>query len=117
MHEALCPTVIDGAKPAAHGSAGVWPGRVLDGTFRIQGPLGKGGMAEVFLARDILLDRDVALKFLAPHLLSNPTWRSRFTAEARSMARVRHGNVVQVHSFGIFEGCPYFAMEYVPGKT
>jgi serine/threonine-protein kinase len=109
-------TVRDG--PVARAPSSTPPSGVLvDDTFRILGPLGRGGMAEVVLALDILLDRRVALKFLGSHLMRNPTWRARFVAEARSMARLRHEHVVQIYSFGVFEDCPYFAMEYVPGLT
>jgi serine/threonine-protein kinase len=93
------------------------PGVLVDDTFRILGSLGRGGMAEVVLALDVLLDRRAALKFLGSHLMRNPTWRARFVAEARSMARLRHEHVVHVYSFGVFEDRPYFAMEYVPGLT
>lgn len=74
-------------------------------------------MAEVILARDLTLDRDVALKFLAPQLLASPAWRSRFIAEARTTARVTHPNVVQVYAYDVHAGWPYFVMEYVPGES
>lgn len=92
-------------------------GRLVDERFRLVRSLGAGGMAQVMLARDVALDREVALKFLGPTLLTDPVWRDRFVVEARNMARVRHVNVVQIHSFGMHEGWPYFVMEYVPGGT
>lgn len=92
-------------------------GTIVGEQYRIVRPLGKGGMAEVMLARDLTLDRDVALKFLAPQLLESPAWRSRFVAEARIMARVTHPNVVQVYAYDVHAGWPYFVMEYVAGES
>ncbi len=92
-------------------------GTIVGEQYRIIKPIGKGGMAEVLLARDLTLDRDVALKFLAPQLLASPAWRARFVAEARTMARVTHPNVVQVYAYDVHAGWPYFVMEYVPGES
>jgi eukaryotic-like serine/threonine-protein kinase len=112
-----CVTLREGLAVVRAPSQAPPPGELVDQTFRILGPLGRGGMAEVHLALDMLLDRRVALKFLGSHLTRSPTWRARFVAEARAMARLRHEHVVQVYSFGVFERCPYFAMEYVAGRT
>lgn len=98
-------------------SVALEPGRLIEDKFRLERSLGVGGMAEVMLAEDVVLDRQVALKFLGTSLLTDPTARERFAIEARNMARVRHDNVVQVYSFGTHEGWPYFVMEYVPGGT
>jgi serine/threonine protein kinase len=115
------PTVRE-AVPSAAPSSARGPSELAEGTlvgeqYRILRPLGKGGMAEVMLARDLTLDRDVALKFLAPQLLTSPAWRARFIAEARTMARVTHPNVVQVYAYDVHAGWPYFVMEYVPGES
>ncbi len=90
-------------------------GQLVADTYRVGRTLGRGGMARVVLAHDILLDRDVALKFIGPELLADPMWRERFTAEARNIARVHHPNVVEVHTFGIHAGWPFFVLEYVDG--
>ncbi|MFO0547713.1 MAG: protein kinase [Polyangiaceae bacterium] len=107
--------------PESHGeslyAAELLPGRLVDEKFRITRSLAQGGMAAVVLAHDIDLDRDVALKFIGRPLLENPAWRERFNNEARLMARLHHPNVVQVHSFGVHVGWPYFVMEYVGGGT
>jgi serine/threonine protein kinase len=91
-------------------------GTLIGGCYRVVGPLGTGSMGIVLLARDEALDRPVAIKFVHSHLLSAP-FRDRFIAEARTMARVNHPNVVQVHAFGEHDGAPYFVMEYVDGFT
>lgn len=86
---------------------------VVDG-FEILGELGTGSMGTVFLAFDRNLERHVAIKFL--HALSNRS-KARFVEEARGMARVRHPNVVQIHTFGHRDGVPFLVMEHVPGRS
>jgi serine/threonine protein kinase len=73
-------------------------------------------MGVVLLAHDETLDRRVAIKFTRPGLLS-ARFRERFLAEARSMARVSHPNVLQVHAYGEHGDAPYFVMEFVEGRT
>jgi eukaryotic-like serine/threonine-protein kinase len=92
-------------------------GALVDGTYRIVRPLGAGGMGVVTLAHDVLLDRDVAIKFVRPELLERPELRELFLTEARAMARVSHPNVLAVHAFGEHHGVSYFVMEYVDGWT
>ncbi|NOY93461.1 MAG: protein kinase [Deltaproteobacteria bacterium] len=91
-------------------------GSVVEGKYRVLRPVGHGGMGVVVLARDLRLERDVALKLVAPGRLSEST-RELFLAEARAMATVRHENVVQVYDFGEHLGLPYLVMEYVPGRS
>ena len=93
------------------------PGDVLDGTYGVVEILGEGGMGLVLHARDLRLDRFVALKVVRPSLLTKPGARDRFLAEARALARVKHRNVVDVYAFGETRGAPYLVMEYVPGRT
>src|ERR1043166_5595742 len=57
------------------------------------------------------------IKFLARNLMTDETFRERFACEARNMARIQHPNVVQVHSFGVHCGWPFFVMEYIDGTT
>src|SRR5690349_12755179 len=71
------------------------PGSVVADTYRILGPIGSGGMGVVWLARDEQLQRDVALKVIRADVISSPLAHARFLEEARSMARVRHPNVVE----------------------
>jgi serine/threonine-protein kinase len=92
-------------------------GTVIDGTYRVVGPLGQGGMGVVVLAMDQRLEREVAVKFIRPAYLRSRKARVRFLTEARSMARVRHENVVEIYAFGEINEIPYFVMENVPGST
>jgi serine/threonine protein kinase/formylglycine-generating enzyme required for sulfatase activity len=86
----------------------------LDG-YRLVRRLGRGGMGDVYLAHDTVLDRPVAVKFvLAP---SDPEARRRFLVEARAVARLSHPNVVAVHHVGEVEGRPYFVSEFVRGDA
>jgi eukaryotic-like serine/threonine-protein kinase len=89
-----------------------------DGRYRLERPLGHGGMATVYLARDEELDRPVAIKVLAEHLAGDAAFRDRFLREARLAARLSHPNVVSVYDAGESEdGRPFIVMEYVPGMT
>jgi eukaryotic-like serine/threonine-protein kinase len=109
-----------GRRPAPGGGItdlNLTPAMLIDGTYRILGPLGQGGMGMVLLARDVRLERDVAVKVIRGDYLAASDSRERFLREARAMARVRHENVVAIHAFGEIEGLPYFVMEYVPGGT
>jgi serine/threonine-protein kinase len=87
------------------------------GRYDVERELGRGGMAQVYLARDRELDRPVALKVLAAHLGGDEEFRRRFLRESRLAARLSHPNVVRVYDAGESEGRPYIVMEYVPGKT
>lgn len=87
------------------------------GHFEILEPLGKGGMGEVYLARDPRLDRQVALKVLPPHLLQDERAVDRFSREARAASALSHPNIVTVYDIGESGGAPYIAMELVRGGT
>ncbi|HUE77714.1 MAG TPA: serine/threonine-protein kinase, partial [Longimicrobiales bacterium] len=81
-------------------------------------PLGAGKMARVYLARELELDRPVAVKVLRPELAVDETARLRFEREARLAASISHPNVVSVHRFGrIEDGTPFLVMTYVEGRT
>ncbi len=86
------------------------------GEYILARRIGKGGMGQVFLAKQESLDREVAVKVLPKELAKDETFRARFEREAKSAASLIHPNVIQVYSFGIEKGVPYFAMEYVDGK-
>ena len=92
-------------------------GTTIDGVYRIISPLGRGGMGIVMLAHDLVLDRDVAIKFIRRDLVGDPELRERFLVEARAMARIQHPNVLQIYAFGEFEGAPYFVSELIRGTT
>lgn len=87
------------------------------GRYELLGTLGHGSFATVYRARDPMLQREVALKVLLPHLCAEPEDRERFLAEARALAGLRHPNVVTVFEAGEQGGTPYFAMELVEGET
>ena len=74
-------------------------------------------MGTVYLARDRTLDRLVAIKVVSPELTTSSVIRDRFLQEARTVARLRHPNIVDVHSAGQAGGLLYFVMEYVPGES
>ncbi|MGX2998564.1 serine/threonine-protein kinase [Streptomyces sp. JNUCC 64] len=83
--------------------------------YRVEGEIGRGGMAVVYRARDLRLDRTVALKLLAPELARNDTFRRRFTHESRVAAAIDHPHIVPVFEAGEADGVLYIAMRYVEG--
>jgi serine/threonine protein kinase len=88
-----------------------------DGRYEIEHRLGHGGMATVYCARDMKLDRQVAIKLLADNFAGDPELRKRFSREARLAAKLDHPNVVQVFDVGEDDGRPYIVMEHVDGGT
>ena len=92
-------------------------GQLLDGRYRVEAHLAQGGMATVYLGTDTRLDRTVALKIMHAELASDEDFVRRFVAEARSIARLSHPNVVTVYDQGADGRTLYLAMEYVPGRT
>jgi len=84
--------------------------------YRILEKIGAGGMGEVFLAEDTKLKRQVALKFLPAHLITNDEVKSRFQREAQAVAKLNHPNIVTVHDVNEYNGRPYFVMEHVNGQ-
>lgn len=91
-------------------------GKVL-GHYRVLEQIGAGGMGVVYRAHDLQLDRDVALKVLAPGTLSNNRARARFRKEALALARVNHPNIATVHEFGTQDGIDFLITEYIAGIT
>jgi uncharacterized RDD family membrane protein YckC len=85
--------------------------------FQLERLLGRGGMGAVYLARDVSLDRPVALKVLAPEVGVDDDVVTRFVREARAQARLRHPNVTQIYYIGEDRGLHFFAMEYVDGTS
>jgi eukaryotic-like serine/threonine-protein kinase len=92
-------------------------GQLLDGRYRVESYLAHGGMATVYLGTDTRLDRTVALKIMHAELANDEDFVRRFVAEARSVARLSHPNVVTVYDQGADGRTLYLAMEYVPGQT
>jgi serine/threonine protein kinase len=110
------PTVGTDPPAARPVGSALTPGTLLGG-YRIVDHIGRGGMGDVYRARDVSLDRDVALKTIVGLLGSDATFVERFREEAKAAARLSHPNLVQVHAFGEHEGTLFFAMELVPGKS
>ncbi|MCL6670313.1 MULTISPECIES: serine/threonine-protein kinase [Streptomyces] len=90
-------------------------GRQVAG-YRIEREIGRGGMAVVYRALDLRLERTVALKLLAPELARNDTFRRRFTHESRAAAAIDHPHIVPVYEAGETDGVLYIAMRYVDGS-
>jgi serine/threonine protein kinase len=85
--------------------------------YEIIGELGRGGMGIVYKAREIALDRLVALKVVTAGSLASAEQKARFRGEARAEARLQHPNIVQVHAVGEHEGFPYLSLEYMDGGS
>jgi eukaryotic-like serine/threonine-protein kinase len=89
----------------------------LAGEYSLQRELGRGGMGIVYLARDVQLDRDVAIKVLPSHLARRAESRERFVREARTAAGLSHPHIVPIHRVGEAGGFVFFVMSYVEGET
>jgi serine/threonine-protein kinase len=91
--------------------------RVFTDRYQIVRHVARGGMAEVYLARDLLLDRPVALKVLFPEFASDRSFVERFRREARAAASLNHPNIVSIYDWGEEGGTYFIVMEYVDGRT
>lgn len=89
---------------------------LLNDRYQLLEKLGTGGMAEVYRARDLMLDRAVAIKVLRKDYSTSPKFQSQFRLEARAAANLSHPNIVTVHDFGFADNLLYLVMEYLPGK-
>ncbi len=87
------------------------------GPYEIVGPIGAGGMGEVFHARDTRLNRSVAIKVLSGNLTSSPELRERFDREARAISSLNHPNICTLYDVGHQDGTDYLVMELVEGET
>jgi hypothetical protein len=120
-HEAhgLCPLclITEAARPDGDGDAvrHALEAR-LRGDYRIIRLIGRGGMGAVYLARDLALDREVAIK-VVKRAGSDRAMQARLRDEARTAARLSHPNIVPLHSFGEVDGLPYFVMGFVRGES
>jgi len=90
-------------------------GTLLSGRYRVLGTLGTGGMAHVYHARDLNLQREVAIKILREDQTSDTSFQARFVHEARAAANLLHPNIVTVYDFGQDGARTFIAMEYVQG--
>lgn len=87
------------------------------GPYEISAPLGAGGMGEVYRARDIRLDRDVAIKILPAHLSSDAQFRERFEREARAISSLNHPHICVLYDVGEQEGIHYLVLEHLEGES
>jgi beta-lactam-binding protein with PASTA domain len=92
-------------------------GTIIDGRYRVSGRIGSGGMADVYLAEDMLLGRKMAVKLLHHRFAEDQEFVERFRREASSAAGLSHPNVVAVFDRGEWDGTYYIAMEYLPGRS
>lgn len=92
-------------------------GVVLDGRYRIDSRIARGGMAKVYLAHDTRLERLVAIKIMHEHLADDGDYAARFIREARHTARLAHPNIMSVFDQGYVDETLYLVMEYLPGMT
>ena len=92
-------------------------GLLLEGRYRLEERLARGGMSTVYAATDLRLHRTVAVKVMAEHLAHDPTFVDRFTREARAAAMLSHPNVVGVSDQGSDQGLVFLVMELVRGRT
>src|SRR4051812_3299564 len=90
---------------------------VFNGRYELHRRLARGGMADVFLARDQLLDRPVAVKVLFPEFATDPNFVERFRREAQSAANLNHPNIVSVYDWGQEQGTYFIVMEYIDGRS
>jgi beta-lactam-binding protein with PASTA domain/predicted Ser/Thr protein kinase len=95
----------------------VEPDTIIDGRYRVISRLGSGGMADVYLAEDQLLGRQVAVKLLHHHFAEDQEFVERFRREASSAAGLSHQNIVGIFDRGEWQGTYYIAMEYVAGRS
>src|SRR5918996_2247982 len=87
------------------------------GDYQMLRRLGRGGMAEVYLAEQVSLRRQVAFKVLRSSLAVDAAYVRRFHHEAQAAANLVHANIVQIHEVGCIEGVHFIAQEYVPGQN
>jgi serine/threonine-protein kinase len=108
--EELGATVVNEPKAEA-------PKKKVLGDFEMQRKLGQGGMGEVYLARQISLDRSVALKLLSKEMAKKKGFVERFEREAKSMGKFVHPNAVQVFAYGVVNDQHYLAIEFIDGQS
>ena len=93
------------------------PSEVFSERYELVRHIARGGMAQVYLAQDLLLDRPVAIKVLFPELSSDPSFVERFRREAQAAANLSHANIVSIYDWGQGEHTYFIVMEYIDGQT
>src|SRR5262245_41417877 len=89
----------------------------LAGRYSIDREIGRGGMGIVYLAREVHLDRPVAIKLLPPDRAADPSLRERFLREARLAAKLSHPNIIPIHAVDETQGFVYYVMSFIDGVT
>jgi tRNA A-37 threonylcarbamoyl transferase component Bud32 len=112
-HEAASPGFLD--RPPVRSSL-LMPGTKL-GDYEIVSQLGEGGMGVVYKARDLRLERPVAIKVIREHVLADGSRLRRFEQEAQAAAALNHPNILAVYQFGAYQGAPYLVSELLEGET
>jgi serine/threonine protein kinase/DNA-binding response OmpR family regulator len=109
----------DAATRCLRCGAALDPGRgvLVDNRYAVECELGRGAMGVVYRARDVSLDRPVAIKLISAELARNGTFVERFRREANALASIRNDHVVQVYTMGMHDGAYFYAMEYVEGRN
>lgn len=108
----------DTADHGGDGNADPMVGRVLDNRYRLDAPIGAGGMGDVYRGLHLMMEHRVALKLLKPDLAADPMAAKRFTREAKSTSRLNHENCVRMTDLGVTsDGLMYLVMEYLDGRT
>jgi hypothetical protein len=95
----------------------VWVGKTLDGRYRVESELGRGGMGTVYLAFDERMERPVVVKVPDPRFLDDPGFRGRFEREVRSQVQLSHAHIVVVLDGGSVEDVPYLVLTYLAGGS
>lgn len=105
-------------EPVPDQDAELMPGFSLDGKYRLEQPIGRGGMAQVWLATDLKIAREVVIKLMHKHLAGEEESMKRFEHECRLMAQIKHPNVVTIYDAGCYRNwLPYLVMEYIKGES
>ncbi len=92
-------------------------GTTLDDRYLIEGVIGRGGMGVVYRARQQNMDKDMAIKMLYSHKVSEPEAIKRFHREAKTVTAVRHHHIINLYDFGMYQNQPYLVMDYLEGKS
>ena len=120
----VCPicstTIAEGQAPCRHEPSHADPlvGRVVAERYLVEAPLGAGGMGVVYRARQVALERTVALKVIRDAALGDPAAALRFRIEAQAIARLKHQHIVSIYDYGEEPGVgAYFVMEHLVGSS